>query len=359
MRVLVTGHNGYIGVVLVPLLQEAGHDVVGLDSYLFEACTFGPDSPSPVTSIRKDVREVTASDLEGFDAVLHLAGISNDPLGDLNPDCTYEINYQATVELAKLAKRVGVPRFVFSSSCSIYGAAGDDILDEGATFKPVTAYGHSKVLAERGLAELADRDFSPTYLRNATAYGVSCRLRGDLVMNNLMGWAVGTGRIFIKTDGTPWRPIVHIEDIARAFLTAIEAPREIVHNEAFNVGVQEENYQVKDLAEIVHKVASECTIAYGQQAGPDKRNYRVNFSKIMKVLPTYKPQWNARRGAQQLYKAYKQASLTLEDIEGPRYVRIRHIKQLQTEGRIDERLRWVDVKDRSSRETSTVSAQAG
>jgi len=356
MRVLVTGHNGYIGVVLVPLLQEAGHQVVGLDSNLFDECTFGSARPSSVVSVRKDVRDVVASDLEGFDAVLHLAGISNDPLGDLNPDCTYEINYRATVELAKLAKRVGVPRFVFSSSCSIYGAAGDEILDENATFKPVTAYGHSKVFAERDLAELADRDFSPTYLRNATAYGVSCRLRGDLVMNNLMGWAVGTGRIFIKTDGTPWRPIVHIEDIARAFLAAIEAPREVVHNQAFNVGVQEENYQVRDLAEIVHQVAPDCAIAYGQQAGPDKRNYRVDFRKIMKILPAYEPQWNARRGAQQLYDAYKQAGLTLEDIEGPKYVRIQHIKQLQAEGRINEMLRWINVEDRSSREDSVVGA---
>ena len=252
MRVLVTGHNGYIGTVMVPMLQAEGHEVVGLDSYLFEQCTFGEDLPD-IPAMRKDVRDVQASDLEGFDAIIHLAGLSNDPLGDLNPRLTYEINHAASVRLARLAKEVGITRFLFSSSCSTYGAAGDQMLNEEAEFNPVTPYGHSKVLVEQDVSKLADSKFSPTFLRNATAYGVSPRLRFDLVLNNLVAWAFTTGRVYIKSDGTPWRPIVHIEDIAQAFIVVLHAPRELVHNQAFNVGLSKENYRIRELAEIVEE----------------------------------------------------------------------------------------------------------
>lgn len=323
------------------MLQEAGHEVIGLDSFLFEECTFGLDA-APIPSIRKDIRDVEASDLGGFDAIMHLAGISNDPLGDLNPDCTLDINYRASVRLAKLSKEGGVPRFIFSSSCSNYGAAGDDMLDENTPFNPVTPYGLSKVRTEEDVAKLADSSFSPVFLRSATAYGVSCRLRADLVLNNLVGWAFTTGRVLLKSDGTPWRPVVHIEDISRAFLAVLEAPSEQVHNHAFNVGLTEENYQIRDLAQIVKETVPGCTIQFAERAGPDKRNYRVDCSKLAETLPAFKPYWNAWRGAQQLYEAYKRFGLTLEELEGAKYMRIRHVKRLQQAGYLDSALRWVN-----------------
>jgi nucleoside-diphosphate-sugar epimerase len=339
MRLLVTGHQGYIGTVLVPMLQAAGHDVVGADSNLFEQCTFGHGVPV-IAALKKDIRDLQTADLEGFEAVLHLAALSNDPLGDLNPKVTYEINHLATVRLARLAKEVGISRFIFSSSCSTYGAAGEEMLDETAAFNPVTPYGRAKLLAEQDVAKLADAHFSPTYLRNATAYGVSPRLRFDLVLNNLVAWAFTTGRVFIKSDGTPWRPIVHIEDISRAFIAALHAPREVVHNQAFNIGRNSENYRIHELAEIVEKTVPDCRIDYAQDAGPDKRCYRVDCSKAARLLPEFKPQWDARRGAQQLYEAYKTIGLCLEDFEGPRYKRIAHIQHLLRSGRLDESLRW-------------------
>lgn len=339
MRVLITGHRGYIGTVMAPMIAEAGCEVVGLDSDLFEQCTFG-EPPKDFPSIRKDLRDVEPSDLEGFDAVIHLAGLSNDPLGNLNPDLTYDINYHSSVRLARLAKNAGIKRFLFSSSCSTYGAAGDKILDESAEFNPVTPYGRSKVLVEQDVAKLADSNFSPTFLRNATAYGVSPRLRFDLVLNNLTAWAFTTGRVYIKSDGTPWRPIVHIEDISRAFLAVLRAPLDAIHNRAFNVGRTEENYQIRDLAEIVKETVPGCTIEFAPDAGPDKRCYRADFSLIGKSLGGFQPKWDARRGVRELYDAYRKVGLRVEDFEGPRYKRIDHIQRLLSSGRLDSNLRW-------------------
>jgi len=340
MRVLVTGHNGYVGTVLVPMLLKAGHDVVGLDTNLYQAATFGDDDSIAIPAINKDVRDVTREDLEGFDAVLHLAGLSNDPLGDLNPELTYEINHRASVRLAEIAKELGVERYIFSSSCSNYGAGVDDWLNEESAFNPVTPYGRSKVMVEQDVAKLADDDFSPTFLRSSTAYGVSPRLRFDLVINNLTAWAYTTGLVYLKSDGTPWRPVVHIEDMALAFVAALHAPRELIHNEAFNVGRPEENYRIRELAEIVAEVVPGSRVEFAEGASPDKRDYRVDSSKIARTLPEYKPKWTARKGAQELYEAYQKVGLQVEEFEGPRYRRIDHIKMLINEGRLDERLRW-------------------
>ncbi|MDJ0799066.1 MAG: SDR family oxidoreductase [Calothrix sp. MO_167.B12] len=339
MRVLLTGHKGYIGTILAPMLVAKGHEVVGLDSDLYENSTFGEDLPE-IPEIRKDIRDIQLEDVEGFDAVLHLAGLSNDPLGNLNPELTYDINHQASVKLAELSKQAGVSRYIFSSSCSNYGAGGTDWLTEESDFNPVTPYGISKVKVEQDVAKLADDNFSPTFLRNATAYGVSPRLRFDLVLNNLVAWAFTTGKVFIKSDGTPWRPIVHIEDISRAFVAVMEAPRELIHNQAFNVGRNEDNYQIRDIANIVEKTVPGCRIEYAQGVAPDTRCYRVNCSKILNTLPDFQPQWNATKGAQELYNTYKQVGLTLEEFEGPRYQRIAHIQKLLRESRLDNNLRW-------------------
>lgn len=341
MRVLVTGHNGYVGTVMVPMLQNAGHEVVGMDTNLYQGATFGEENETAATpAIEKDVRDVVAEDLEGFDAVIHLAGLSNDPLGDLNPELTYEINHRASVRLAELAKEVGVERYIFSSSCSNYGAGLQDWLNEESPFNPVTPYGRSKVMVEQDVAKLADDSFSPTFLRSATAYGVSPRLRFDLVLNNLVAWAYTTGLVFLKSDGTPWRPVVHIEDMSRAFKAVLEAPRDLVHNEAFNVGRPEENYRIRELATIVAETVPNSRVEFAEGASPDKRNYRVNCSKIADTLPGFKPVWDVRKGAQELYEAYQRVGLELDEFEGPRYRRISHIKELMASGRLDDRLRW-------------------
>jgi len=326
------------------MLLEHGHEVLGIDSDLYRRCTFTGDIPS-IPFLRKDIRDVEIGDIEGYDAIIHLAGLSNDPLGNLNPDLTFEINHWASVRLAELAKKAGVKRFIFSSSCSNYGAGGDNFLTEEAAFNPVTPYGVSKVMVERDVSKMADENFSPTFLRNATAYGMSPRVRFDLVLNNLVAWAFTTGKVYLKSDGSPWRPIVHIEDISRAFIAVLEAPIELVHNEAFNVGVNSDNYRIREIADIVHQTVPNCRVDYAPDASPDKRCYRVDCSKIARVLPKFKPQWNTKKGAQEAYQTYKQVGLSLEEFEGPKFQRIAHIKSLLKSGELDETLRWKNGKE--------------
>lgn len=349
MRILVTGHKGYIGPILTNMLQQEGYEPSGIDSDIFAECAFDEKMPS-IPELRKDIRDIEPRDLEKFDAVIHLAAISNDPIGNLNPDLTYEINHQASVRLARLARQAGVSRFLFSSSCSMYGAAGDDSLTEEAAFNPVTPYAHSKVLVESDVSQMAEENFSPVFLRNATAYGFSPRLRFDLVINNLVAYAYTAGLVYMMSDGTPWRPIIHIEDISRAFIAALKAPRHVIHNQAFNVGLNSENYRISELAEIVRDVVPDCRIEYAPGAGPDKRSYRADFSKIARLLPEFKPQWNARRGAEELYAAYRRFGLTRETFEGPQFKRIDHIKQLMAVGRLGSDLRW--AKERIVSEAS-------
>jgi nucleoside-diphosphate-sugar epimerase len=343
MKVLVAGDRGYIGSVLVPFLRAAGHVVDGLDLDLYRGCDLGPAAEGDGSRPVQDMRDAVVGQLADYDAVICLAALSNDPLGDLNPAATYSINLDGTLHLARAAKQAGVRRFLFASSCSLYGAAGSLAVTEDADLSPITPYGETKVAAERGLSLLADDSFSPTYLRNATAYGVSSRLRLDIVVNNLTAVAMTTGQVRLESDGTPWRPLVHIEDISRAFLAMLEAPREVVHDEAFNIGRPEDNVQVRDIAEMVRDAVPGSTVSIADGAGPDRRDYRVDFSKLAEFFPDLRLQWTVREGIAELAGAYAKYGLTYEDFISSRFVRLRRIRELIDAGLVDEMLRRRDA----------------
>ena len=342
MRVLVTGHHGYIGSVLVPALRVAGHDVLGLDTFFFEDCSIGRDWHD-TPALRKDLRDVDPADLRDFDAVVHLAALSNDPLGDIGAERTHDINHQGAVRLARSAREAGVERFLFASSNSVYGPGGDVPFTEDAPTRPVTPYAISKVRAEEEIAQLADRDFTPTFMRIATVYGVSARLRADTLLNNLVCWAHTTGRIQITGDPQGWRPMVHVQDVAAAFAAALAAPREAVQGQVFNVGANGENYQLSELAEIVRRAVPGCSIEQQDGSEPDPRSCRLDFSKLGRVLPAFRPHWNAVFGAKDLYAALQEAAVTLEDLQGRKYIRLTQLKYLLDSELVDDQLRWVST----------------
>jgi nucleoside-diphosphate-sugar epimerase len=342
MRVLVTGSHGYIGSVLAPFLAEAGHDVAGLDTCFYRGCDFGPVD-SEVATLVRDVRDVVPDDLDGFDAVIHLAALSNDPVGDLDPQLTAEINHEATIRVAEAACDAGVRRFVFASSCSMYGASGSgDSLDESAPLRPITAYAESKVRSEEELVRLAGPDFAPVSMRNATVYGVSPRLRLDIVLNNLAAWSHTTGRIRLLSDGTAWRPLVHVQDVARAAQAMLEAPEDAIRGEAFNVGSDAQNYVIRELAELLSDQTG-CEVEFAEGSSADSRSYRVDFSKLTRTFPGLSFDWDARAGASELVDAYRRVGLTTEDFEGDRYVRLRRLRTLLDGGELDKHLRWCSV----------------
>lgn len=341
MRVLITGNQGYIGPVMSRVLTEAGHDVWGLDVGFYRDCWFGPPGTDSTTrQIHRDMRDVSIEDVRGVDVIVHLAALSNDPVGALNPQLTDDINTQATMKLAQLAKEAGVSRFVFASSCSIYGAGASQALTEEDEQNPLTAYARSKVDTEKGLGRLAADGFSPVYMRNATVYGHSPRLRFDLVVNNLTGWAVTTGEVKLLSDGRAWRPMLHVEDMSRAFLMAIEAPAAVVHDQAINIGWESDNYMIRQMADAVAEIVPGCRVTYAEGASADSRNYNVSFAKLRRLLPEYSPQWNLARGIKQLHRACIDNGLTYEQFAGPHLSRVKQLEHLLGQGRLDAELRW-------------------
>jgi nucleoside-diphosphate-sugar epimerase len=338
MRVLLTGHKGYLGTVMAPVLAAAGHDVVGLDSNLFADCLLGP-APNDPPGHTVDLRDVTAAHLAGVDAVIHLAALSNDPLGALAPDLTYDINHRASVRLARLARDAGVSRFLYASTCSVYGASGGDgLVDEDAPLRPATPYAESKVLVEGDLHELADADFTPVYLRNATAFGYSPRLRADIVLNNLVGHAHLSGEVLVLSDGTPWRPLVHAADIARAFTAALTAPRDAVHDRAFNIGTEQNNVTVADIAAEVVEAVPGSRLRITGEAGADPRSYRVDFSRFREAVPGFDCEWSVKAGALELIEAYQRHGLTAAGFER-RFTRLAWLRDRSADGVVDDTLR--------------------
>ncbi len=351
-RVLVTGHKGYIGSVMAPMLAQAGYEVCGLDTGFFSQCTLVPDGVS-IPSVWKDVRDITRDDLRGFDAVIHLAALSNDPIGNLDRDWTRQINYEGSVRLAECAKAAGVKRFLFSSSCIMYGMAKANVATEESPLDPRTEYARSKVQAERAISALADDHFSPTFLRNGTIYGLSPRMRFDTVLNDLVATAVTTGKVVIHSDGKPWRPVVHIQDVARAFMTVLQAPIAKVHNQAFNTGAANLNYQVLTLAEITARAVPGCTVELEARSGADQRTYKADFSKFARTFPDFKFHWNAEKGAVELRQALQSISFTFADLTGDRFIRLKWLRHLLNTGELQRNLHW------TNRVGETLHASAG
>jgi nucleoside-diphosphate-sugar epimerase len=344
MRVLVTGHHGYIGSVLAPLVAAVGHDVVGVDTFYYRGCDFGSDASWEPARAR-DLRDLGARDLEGFDAVVHLAALSNDPIGDLNADWTYAINRDGAIALAQAAREAGVARFVFASSCSMYGAAaGDELVAENAPLRPLTPYAESKVRAEEAILDLADNEFAPVSMRNATAYGASPRLRLDIVLNNLTAWAHTTGAIRLQSDGMAWRPLVHIRDISRATIALLDASADDIRGEAFNIGTVDQNYRIRTLAEIVQRRMPACEIAFADGVSADPRSYRVDFAKFAAQFPAFAYEWSAERGADELASAYEEVGLTVSELTGDLYIRLGRLKRLLDEAALVDELRWADAQ---------------
>jgi len=344
MNILVTGNKGYIGTVLTKILLKKNHKVTGLDVGYYDGCQFS-DPDLDIKQIKKDIREVSEEDLKGIDVIMHLAGLSNDHISIFKPEITYDINFKATVRLAKLAKGLGIKKFIFASSCSVYGISGDEPVQEDSPLNPITPYAISKIKAEEALSKIANKDFSPVFLRPSTAYGVSPMLRCDLVVNNLTGWAYTTGKIKIMSDGTPWRPAIHVEDFSEGFLACLEAPIELIHNQAFNLGVNKENYQIKNIGNAIKKNMPHCEIEYTGEHGSDSRTYKVNFDKINTKLKDYfRPTWILEDGVKQLYEAFKYNNLTYEEFIGEKYIRLNRIKNLINKNKLDQNLFWVEEK---------------